>query len=52
MIRQRSGVVLVFGGAGDPLRDYYLGGLQVALERWKRCGGSWPRSSAGMVSAS
>jgi NAD(P)-dependent dehydrogenase (short-subunit alcohol dehydrogenase family) len=31
MIRQRSGVILVFGGAGDPLRDYYLGGLQVAF---------------------
>jgi 3-oxoacyl-[acyl-carrier protein] reductase len=32
MIRQRSGVILVFGGSGDPMRDYYLGGLQVAFE--------------------
>jgi 3-oxoacyl-[acyl-carrier protein] reductase len=32
MIRQRSGVILVFGGSGDPLRDYYLGGTQVAFE--------------------
>jgi 3-oxoacyl-[acyl-carrier protein] reductase len=32
MIRQGSGVILVFGGSGDPLRDYYLGGLQVAFE--------------------
>ncbi|HZN70632.1 MAG TPA: SDR family oxidoreductase [Micromonosporaceae bacterium] len=31
MIRQRSGVILTFGGYGDPLRDYYLGGLQVAF---------------------
>ena len=31
MIRQRSGVILGFGGAGDPLRDYYIGGFQVAL---------------------
>ncbi|MGH2968093.1 MAG: SDR family NAD(P)-dependent oxidoreductase [Solirubrobacteraceae bacterium] len=32
MIRQRSGVILVFGGSGDPLRGYSLGGLQVAFE--------------------
>jgi 3-oxoacyl-[acyl-carrier protein] reductase len=32
MIEQGSGVILVFGGSGDPLRDYYLGGLQVAFE--------------------
>jgi NAD(P)-dependent dehydrogenase (short-subunit alcohol dehydrogenase family) len=32
MIRQGAGVILVFGGSGDPLRDYYLGGLQVAFE--------------------
>jgi 3-oxoacyl-[acyl-carrier protein] reductase len=32
MIKQGSGVILVFGGSGDPLRDYYLGGLQVAFE--------------------
>lgn len=31
MIRQGSGVILAFGGEGDPLRDYYLGGLQVAF---------------------
>lgn len=31
MIRQRSGVILAFGGSGDPLRDHYLGGLQVAF---------------------
>lgn len=31
MIRQRSGVILVFGGAGDPVPGYYLGGLQVAF---------------------
>lgn len=31
MIRQRSGVILVFGGYGPPLPDYYLGGLQVAF---------------------
>ncbi len=31
MIRQKSGVILFFGGYGDPLPDYYLGGFQVAL---------------------
>jgi 3-oxoacyl-[acyl-carrier protein] reductase len=33
MIRQRSGVILTFGGGGgrDPIRDYYVGGFQVAL---------------------
>ncbi len=31
MIEQGSGVILVFGGEGDPLRDYHLGGLQVAF---------------------
>ena len=32
MIRQGSGVILIFGGSGEPLRDYSLGGLQVAFE--------------------
>jgi 3-oxoacyl-[acyl-carrier protein] reductase len=32
MIRQRSGAILAFGGSGDPLRGYSLGGLQVAFE--------------------
>jgi 3-oxoacyl-[acyl-carrier protein] reductase len=31
MIRQKSGVILCWGGEGDPLRDYYIGGFQVAL---------------------
>jgi 3-oxoacyl-[acyl-carrier protein] reductase len=31
MIRQGSGVILAFGGEGDPSRDYHLGGLQVAF---------------------
>ncbi|MGE5286957.1 MAG: SDR family NAD(P)-dependent oxidoreductase [Micromonosporaceae bacterium] len=31
MIRQRSGVILAFGGYGDPLPGHYLGGLQVAF---------------------
>jgi 3-oxoacyl-[acyl-carrier protein] reductase len=31
MIRQRSGVILVFGGYGDPMRGFNLGGLQVAF---------------------
>jgi 3-oxoacyl-[acyl-carrier protein] reductase len=31
MIRQRSGVILGFGGGGDPMRDYYLGGTQIAF---------------------
>jgi NAD(P)-dependent dehydrogenase (short-subunit alcohol dehydrogenase family) len=32
MIRQRSGVILVFGGDGDPPRGYNIGGLQVAFQ--------------------
>ena len=32
MIPQGSGVILVFGGSGDPMRDYHLGGTQVAFE--------------------
>jgi 3-oxoacyl-[acyl-carrier protein] reductase len=31
MIAQRRGVILTFGGYGQPLRDFYLGGFQVAL---------------------
>jgi 3-oxoacyl-[acyl-carrier protein] reductase len=31
MIRQRSGVILAFGGDGDPMRDYFIGGTQVAF---------------------
>ena len=35
MIPRRGGVILAFGGPGDrsgPLRDYYLGGTQVAFD--------------------
>ena len=35
MVPRRSGVILAFGGPGDrsgPLRDYYLGGTQVAFD--------------------
>ena len=32
MIRQGSGVILMFGGEGDPIRDYNIGGFQIALE--------------------
>ena len=32
MVRQGSGVMLLFGGSGEPLRDYSIGGLQVAYE--------------------
>lgn len=31
MIRQRGGVILVFGGYGPPAREFHLGGLQVAF---------------------
>ncbi|MET0910709.1 MAG: SDR family oxidoreductase [Ilumatobacteraceae bacterium] len=31
MVRQRSGVILSFGGSGAPLRDFFLGGFQVGL---------------------
>jgi NAD(P)-dependent dehydrogenase (short-subunit alcohol dehydrogenase family) len=29
---QGGGVILFFGGHGDPVRDYYIGGTQVAFE--------------------
>lgn len=32
MIAQGSGVLLFFGGVGDPIRDYSIGGFQVALQ--------------------
>ena len=32
MIEQGSGVILMFGGYGDPARDFSLGGLQVAFQ--------------------
>jgi enoyl-[acyl-carrier-protein] reductase (NADH) len=32
MIPQGSGVILVFGGSGDPVRNFYIGGTQVAFE--------------------
>jgi 3-oxoacyl-[acyl-carrier protein] reductase len=31
MIRQGSGVILFFGGDGDPMGDHYIGGFQIAL---------------------
>jgi len=31
MIARQSGVILAFGGEGDPPRGYYLGGLQTAF---------------------
>ncbi|KAD4060645.1 SDR family oxidoreductase [Arthrobacter yangruifuii] len=32
MMRQRSGVILVFGGSGNPVPGLFLGGLQTAFE--------------------
>jgi NAD(P)-dependent dehydrogenase (short-subunit alcohol dehydrogenase family) len=32
MITQGSGVILFFGGSGDPVRDYSIGGFQIALQ--------------------
>ncbi len=31
MIPRRSGVILMFGGYGQPLHDFYLGGFQIGL---------------------
>jgi 3-oxoacyl-[acyl-carrier protein] reductase len=31
MVRQGSGVILMFGGEGDPIRDYNIGGFQISL---------------------
>jgi 3-oxoacyl-[acyl-carrier protein] reductase len=32
MLQRGSGVILFFGGSGDPMRDYYIGGTQVAFD--------------------
>jgi NAD(P)-dependent dehydrogenase (short-subunit alcohol dehydrogenase family) len=32
MKRQGGGVFLAFGGSGDPMRDYFIGGTQVAFD--------------------
>ncbi|HTU13965.1 MAG TPA: SDR family oxidoreductase [Solirubrobacterales bacterium] len=32
MKRQGSGVIMIFGGSGDPVRNYSLGGLQTGFE--------------------
>lgn len=32
MIGQGSGAILFFGGSGDPIRDYHIGGTQVAFD--------------------
>ena len=56
MIPRRSGVILAFGGPGDrsgPMRDYYLGGTQVAFDAIEtKSGGSSPSSSDRSESAS
>ncbi|MGK3205893.1 SDR family NAD(P)-dependent oxidoreductase [Amycolatopsis sp. MEPSY49] len=31
MVKQRSGVLLFFGGAGEPVREFSVGGLQIAF---------------------
>ncbi|MGW4525748.1 SDR family NAD(P)-dependent oxidoreductase [Amycolatopsis sp. NPDC004378] len=31
MVKKGSGVILLFGGAGDPVREFSVGGLQVAF---------------------
>jgi NAD(P)-dependent dehydrogenase (short-subunit alcohol dehydrogenase family) len=32
MVPPGSGAILVFGGYGDPMRDYFVGGLQVGFQ--------------------
>ena len=32
MVRRGSGAILFFGGSGDPMRDYFIGGTQVAFD--------------------
>ena len=52
MIRQGSGVILTFGGGGDPIRDYSIGGFQISLTAAEALASSWRASSAAMVSGS
>lgn len=46
MVRGGGGVVLFFGGSGDPVPNYSIGGFQVALHAVERCGASTRVSSA------
>jgi hypothetical protein len=52
MIRQGSGVIMAFGGYGDPLPGYYLGGLQVAFQAIEALRRNWPASLDHMAFAS
>jgi 3-oxoacyl-[acyl-carrier protein] reductase len=50
MVRQGWGVLLAFGGHGDPPRDCYLGGLQVAfdaIEAMTSSPPSWAATASG-----
>ena len=50
MIRQGSGVIMVFGGEGDPIRDYNIGGFQISLTAVGACASSSRASSAATAS--
>lgn len=52
MIGQGSGVILAFGGYGDPMPDYYLRGSRSHSRRSKPSAGSWRASSDRMAFAS
>ena len=55
MIPKRSGVIMAFGGPGDrsaPLRDYYLGGTQVAFDAIETIDASSPWSWGPTASGS
>lgn len=45
MIPRGSGVILFFGGYGDPIPGYNLGVCRSRSRRSRPSGGTWPRSS-------
>ena len=52
MIRQQSGVILVFGGAATRCATTTWAACKSPSPPWSSCGGSWPPSSAGTASVS
>lgn len=52
MINQRAGVILMFGGDGDPFPTTTSAACRSRSRRWKHSGAPWPPSSAGTASAS
>jgi NAD(P)-dependent dehydrogenase (short-subunit alcohol dehydrogenase family) len=51
MIMQRLGVILIFGGSGNPMPNYYLGGSRSLSKRSTSWAANWHASSDRTASA-